>query len=271
MPEHGGFLEQAQIQRLFTQLDLLRSQWDQTDQQRRADPYAITQRSVDEAQTAGHRVYTAAGSLTAAALDNLDALRALLRPGGGIGPWAPYNLIRGAFLPAVWAIWMLEPLDSKERRIRGLRFAIVDEKEWEAFRFAFPNNAEQATHFAARHAEVTKTYHEEADHLGLKWSVARTPINLVQELPKLKTLHTTSDDSMATVVGLWRGMSGIAHGYGYAVQAFSDVRIDSKTEKGATVTTFVNDSRLADILHVTGWAVISAMTLYRTRNLDPIQ
>lgn len=272
MPEHGGLPSKDRVQRLFSQVDIVRGRWRESDDQYRSEPYAITQRAIDEAQTAGYRLYTSAGSLIAAALDNLDALRVLLQQdGGGVGPWAPYNLVRGAFLPAVWAIWMLEPADSRERRIRGLRFAVVDEREWESFRSAFTSTANQAAHWTSRHIEVSKTYRDEADDLGLQWSIARTPINLVQELPKLHTLRSVSGDSIAAVVGLWRGMSGIAHGYGYAVQALSDVQIKQKTSAGAAVTAFLNDERFSGTALLAGAVVVSAMSLYQVRSCEIVQ
>lgn len=83
---------------------------------------------IDERQTAGRRVYMGAQRCLSSAWDNHDALLALLRHHGAT-QFAPWNLLRPTFEASFYALWLLDPDDSLERRRRGLRFEWLDELE----------------------------------------------------------------------------------------------------------------------------------------------
>ncbi|WP_121258589.1 hypothetical protein [Nocardioides ferulae] len=88
----------------------------------------LTARRFDEAQPAGHRAYFAAERYLGVAMDNHWALLALLKH-HGVTPSAPWSLLRPSFECSFLAGWVLDPSEGRQRRIRGLRLEILDERE----------------------------------------------------------------------------------------------------------------------------------------------
>jgi hypothetical protein len=106
-----------QVAELVARLEAL---WD-----RPRDPTALTARAFDEAQTAGTRTYIEAQRCLGVAIDNHEALLALLQADGAT-VWAPWSLIRPTVESSFLALWLLDPVSGLERRRRGLRLEVQD-------------------------------------------------------------------------------------------------------------------------------------------------
>lgn len=98
------------------------------DELQARDPDILHARMIDEGQTAGRRAYMGAQRCLSVAWDNHDALISLLRHHGAT-QFAPWNLLRPTFEASFYALWLLDPEDSIERRRRGLMFEWLDELE----------------------------------------------------------------------------------------------------------------------------------------------
>ena len=187
------------------------------------DPHSLSARRFDEAKPAGRRVYIGATGLIGCAIDNLAAFRNLLTS-GGVSIWAPLNLIRGVFEPALWCIWILEPPASVERRRRALRREVADKREWSKFaRDTVADDASELEEVAAEMARVTPIYQAEAVDLHIPWETVTQKPDMVAELHRLESLKAM-DFSLSSTLMMWRGLSGVTHGFMYAAQFASEPR-----------------------------------------------
>jgi hypothetical protein len=234
---------------------------------------ALSARRFDESQPGGERTYIQAASLIRVALDNLDALDHLVRTRGAT-IWAPWNLLRAVFEPSAWANWLLDPEDGLERRRRGIRRAVLDQREWRNFAAEFTTRDPQRfAEMTERDTAITSIYRDEAAACGMPWDAAGRKLNLVDELPRLGSVRKTfdvSDHDPRVVVGLWRSLSGMAHGFPYAAQSNSQTLASIDIPGGQRVTYSINDTSFqVHALAATG-LLVDAVALYirRTERRD---
>ncbi len=201
------------------------------DELQARDPDILHARMIDEGQTAGRRAYMGAQRCLSVAWDNHDALISLLRHHGAT-QFAPWNLLRPTFEASFYALWLLDPEDSIERRRRGLMFEWLDELEHRTYyadlaaveRFVGPDDLEELAAARLRQDDVRRDhdriYRSEAEDLGLAWPLPRR-INVLSELGKLA--HCNVIDGTAVVLqSTWRTLSGMQHGRGSAMLRGSD-------------------------------------------------
>jgi hypothetical protein len=242
---------------------------DGTDERYAKDKSYLCARRFDEAQPGGERTYIQAASLIRVALDNLDALDHLLTSKGAT-LWAPWNLLRGVFEPAAWANWLLDPDDGAERRRRGIRRAVIDQKEWRNFvsEFVLRSSAGYQER-VDRDTKISAVYRAEAQACGLTWSRAGQKINLVDELPRLRSVIGTFDDDSqgrpSMVVGLWRSLSGMAHGYPYAAHNNSEILASIDIPGGQRVTYSIKDTSFEVHAMASTSLLVAAIGLYLRR------
>lgn len=231
----------------------------------------ITDRKTDLAQTSGHRVYTEAWRKIQCAMDNHFALLSLLEY-HGVTLWAPWNMLRPSFEAAFYAVWVLEPELSLDRRRRALRLEVIDEMERLKFYEELTHvrgagGRESADRLAERRAQVTPTYQAEAVLLDLTWQQTKASVNIRDELGRLHIV--TNDIGMDTTSfyrATWRSLSGYQHGHGYAAMLGSDITLMAKTPGGRVVRMEVNDENFQSSAQATAYLMISALNLWMRRN-----
>lgn len=130
---------------------------------------AITARRIDEAQPAGNRVYIETDRLLSVAMDNHQSLMALLEKHGA-SLWAPWSLRRTSFECGLLATWIMDPNDSRERRLRGPQCELRDVLEQHKHLRSFENVPELRgavlETIKTRREKTEPTYRAEALALG---------------------------------------------------------------------------------------------------------
>lgn len=200
----------------------------------------LTARKIDEGQVAGHRPYIAARAHLDGGMEHVHALQDLFEHVGA-SPRAPWTLLRSVFEAGFWATWILEPHDGELRRQRGLRVEARGLAERDNYyRALLINEPEALAVLEPEHAEQTRKLRDEASRLGLSWSKAKDRINVVFELERLETLRT-DPELRGPILGIWRSLSGMQHGYAYALMANSDMTDETPILGGARGTVSIND------------------------------
>ncbi|GAA2114871.1 hypothetical protein [Nocardioides bigeumensis] len=227
----------------------------------------LTARRFDEAQTAGHRTYFAATRYLGVAMDNHRALVGLMKHVGA-GYVAPWSLLRPLFEAAFFACWILDPETGLDRRRRGLRCEVNDERErknhLEAFKGVPQVSRAITDELAERDRTVGRTYRAEAKELGLPWSRAGERVNVVRELSTLRFVRTSNDPVMlAMLVSTWRMLSGIEHGLGYAL-----LRASKATTEAVVPGGFVTRLTIDDTAFVTAWKSTAYLLLVAFERLE---
>lgn len=210
----------------------------------RTEPTLLSPRRLDESQVAGLRTYMTAAGLLVAAQDNQAVLEQVVHQ-IGITSHAPWNLIRPAFETAFHALWILDPLEGLARRRRGLRIELADHRErrnWvQAMQATGLTTPEMDKKLAARNDDVLATYSKEAEHFGSKVRDLNRLPNLVEEIPRLRTLAGLDAGVRYSLVATWRQLSGLQHGHTYALMGVSDRSHLVKIPGGVQMTLTAND------------------------------
>jgi hypothetical protein len=183
----------------------------------------LTARKFDLAQPAGHRVYIGAYSQLQSGWEHVEALRQLLQAQGSM-PRAPWTLTRSIFESGFWATWILDPVDGLDRRRRALRMEVADHKQSKAFHRCFVMTSEERARMLEGEAKAEQSYRSDAAAVGLEWSLAGSRPNLIDELHRLNELRSMGRESEDVVEGVWRALSGMQHGFAYALLAGSDAK-----------------------------------------------
>ena len=156
-------------------------------------------------------------------VEHIEALIGLLTKHGAT-PRAPWTLMRPVFEAGFWATWLLEPAEGLERRKRGLRIEVRSMLARTAYyEDMLRTQPRQRDNLAADHLKDERVYRAEADALGLTWSQAKdkTRSNVVDELSKLLVVRNMDPDVRGPIVAAWRVLSGLQHGYAYALVSSS--------------------------------------------------
>lgn len=230
---------------------------------------ASTPRLVDARQAAGQRPYICAMQAIGVALDHQRALRSLVEI--GISVHAPWTLLRPVYEAPVWALWMLEPVDSSTRRLRGLRREVLDHEESRKFENAFEVPPEYRKQRRALYEASAASYEQDCDALGVTWEqVKRQPLNMIDEIKKLDAIKRQFDGNVGLAEGLWRALSGHVHGYSYAVQLSSVVERASDVPGGSSRTVTLNEGMFTNIALIATGLLNAAMLLYYERSTQAI-
>ncbi|MBF4765564.1 hypothetical protein ISU07_20740 [Nocardioides islandensis] len=240
------------------------------------DARILHDRMIDEAQTSGRRTYFGAQRCLDIAWDNHDALRSLLHHHGAT-QFAPWNLLRPTFEAAFYAIWLLDPDESLERRRRGLLLEWLDELEHRTYyadlksieRFVDPEDHARLEADRAQHRAVIedhdRTYSREAEELGMNWPLPRK-VNVLDELGKLRHCDLR-DGSDLILRSTWRTLSGMQHGRGSTMLRGSDRLDESPIEGGVHALLAVNDEAFVGAATITNGLHQQAVMLFRDRSV----
>ena len=235
-------------------------------------PTSLTARAFDLAQPAGHRGYFTALRYLGVAMDNHRALLALLEHHGATNS-APWSLLRPMFESGFYACWVLDPVDGRERRIRGLRCEVNDERERKNYLGCLAEIPVEGTKvhdiIAHREATVGKVYRDEATALGVRWDKVNQKINLIDELPRLRFLQPQDDLLRATMKAQWRVLSGLEHGLAYAMLQTSDSSSEAKVAGGTTIRLTIRDDAFITASKACIWLLLEAIDRYERLHNQP--
>lgn len=244
------------------------------------DPRILHARMIDEMQTAGRRTYMGAQRCLSVAWDNHDALRSLLQHHGAT-QFAPWNLLRPTFEASFYALWLLDPEDSLERRRRGLMFEWLDELEHRTYysdlaaveRFVSPQDSEEFAADRLRREEVRedhdRIYRGEAKNLGLSWPLP-SRINVLSELGRLRYCDLMEGTDLI-LQSTWRTLSGMQHGRGSTMLRGSDRANEVRIEGGVHALLSINDEAFVGAATVTNGLHQQAVLLFRERSVPARQ
>jgi hypothetical protein len=263
----AGSLELGRVPEIWAAID---EAWQVAQKHRDESPsLLITARKLDMAQPAGHRVYIEAWRRIQYAMENQQALQALLRFAGAT-PWAPWNLLRPTFEAAFYALWVLEPDQGLTRRQRALRLELNDQRErwnfWgELGKLPGPDGRKVRDDTSKQKTDVDKVYRKEALSLGVVFSKAGAKVDVTEEVGKLRAANL-SPETKVLYKATWRSLSGYQHGYGYAVMTGSDVRIAAPMAGGHLAKVEINDEMFQTSAQATAWLLLSALQLWVRRS-----
>lgn len=260
-----GQLHLGNLPTLWAGLDLLEHRM-QAEGDRHLAGMDFTDRRFDEASKTGRRAYIQAHGLISVARDNQKALEEMLR--GGVRPYAPWNLIRPAFEAGFYAVWMLEPDESRERLRRALRLA-WDQERTHGVRLALKTEIAglgghpQVLAAEQRDREIKKAYLVEAHAIGLSQKQVTQNPNLTQEI--LRLASATSTESKFHLL-TWRELSGIQHADMGAALGVSDAKYRLQIPGGYSAVVSINDESFVRACYSSVSMQLTAMTLYIQRS-----
>ncbi len=212
-------------------------------------------------------MYIGASAHLGNAMEHLHTLQTLLEH-HGVTPRAPWTLMRAVFESAFWTAWLLEPEDGRTRRQRALRLEVLDLKERGKYYAAFRLPRKDRERVAERECARKAIYQKEAADIGLSWSVAGQRPSVVDELSRLSAVKSLGRTG-GSVVGVWRSLSGIQHGYPYAVLATSDMTATVPIPGGSARTVTINDDAFQIVGMWTNYLLEAAFGLMIRRSTQP--
>jgi hypothetical protein len=222
----------------------------------------LTARRFDEAQPAGHRPYMVASGYIAAAVEHVEVLREMVL-NQHLTPRAPWTLLRSVFEAGFWSTWVLEPDDGLERRRRGLRVEVRGMAERTAFYDSLlMYDPQKRAEVATGHAEHERSYRAEAEQLDLPWKHAKNRIVLFDELKKLREVSEMEPGVRAATYAMWRSLSGLQHGYPYAVMLHSQIHNMKAITGGERATITINESHFLAAATAAHSLLVSGMNRY---------
>ena len=236
------------------------------------DSTSLAARQVDRVQPAGHRPYIAAHRLLMLAHENHMAFLGLVQA-IGFGPNAPFNLLRPVLEYSLWAIWLLDPRSSHDRRRRGLHYEVLDHMAELAFLEELgklSDGREFRDQAADRRARAGASYRRDAEALGVAYGDLRRRINLTEEIPKLDCLVSKHGlDFARIVVAEWRRLSGYQHAKVWASMVGSDRTLVASIEGGGVAHFVASDDGISLAVGTSGLALLEALRLYEHRHNSP--
>lgn len=233
---------------------------------------SLAARQVDRAQTAGHRPYISAYRLLTTARENHQAFLGHVEA-MGFGPNAPFNLLRPVLESSLWAIWLLDPSQSHDRRRRGLHFEVLDHKAEIAYLEELGRTSDgRAFRDAAakRGATAGSSYRKDADALRLDYTTLTRGINLTDEIPKLQWIVSHYGSDFARLITAeWRRLSGYQHTKAWASVLGSDRTFVAKIEGGEVAHLVASDDGISLAVSTSGLVFLEALRLYIHRCTKP--
>lgn len=249
----------------WEQMDLLAKRM-QTVSKQPPHSAVLTDRRFDESQPAGHRGWINAHAYIQGGMEHLDALRFMLSNFGAT-PRVPWTILRSVFESGFWAAWLLDPDDGLERRRRGLRLEVrgsIERKN--VYDAHLKHDPHERDRVASGHLLDETTYRREATQLGMTWEATKRKITTVDELPKLSAVAALGSDS-DPMIGIWRSLSGLQHGYAYAL-VMNSTRVGEQRTilGGAEQTLTISDHAFQAQGVAANHLMVSAMNLYIRRS-----
>ena len=178
------------------------------------------------------------------AVDHLGCLQALLDDAKVIHMYAPFTLVRAALENACGAVWLLEPVQRKERLARQFRLAITDVRHDEQTRELM---GQPGTKTAQERISEIRDLATRAglDGAALKGNVTYTEI--------VETVDRNGPPDNVVLV-TWKVCSGFAHGDWWTTRSASRrTQIPGATEAG--IGTFKIEADLSLLMRMTTLAV----------------
>lgn len=240
------------------------SRWDAWD--------SVSARRTDDGQPAGHRPYIAAHRLLTVGHENYKAFHDLVH-NCGFGPNAPFNLLRPVLENSLWALWLLDPATSQERRLRGLNFEIQDHKAAMAYYdelCRLPGGGKHRAAVAEQNARVSASYRSDAKALGVEYRTASQKANLTDLVPKIEWIRRLHDsDYPRLLVAEWRRLSGYQHSKAWSSMLGSDRTVVTQVTGGQRAIHVASDDGISMALTFTSSALLDAFELYIERCTNP--
>jgi hypothetical protein len=234
-------------------------------------PTDLTARAFDQAQPAGNRVYIEVDRFLTVALDNHQALLALLEARGAT-LWAPWSLLRPIFETSFLAAWILDPIEGRTRRIRGLRCEVEDARQQRSHKESFRGFPEVQRLLAeeARRSEseggAMWTYRREANALQISWTEARRKVGLTDEIRARSLAILRSQPELQPFMeSTWRTLSGFEHGLGWALLRNTDRTVEAEIPGGAVMKLTMNDAAFVTAAKSCYLLMLTALNLYERR------
>ena len=232
-------------------------------------PNIVCARMIDEARPGGHRLYPTAERYLTAAHDCHRALPALLEVHGATQS-AMWSLLRSQFEAAFYALWLLEPEDSAERVLRGVRCEWLDDTHSRRYYAEMLRDAELpvSDQERQRHADEQEkrsqrndqVYAEEARHLGAKWT-RPADVDVVRELGELASSRTIPGGRVL-LRHVWRSLAGLQHGDAGALLRVSDRRAEGTSKGGQLLRLSPSDAAFQTIASTTTSLTMTALNQY---------
>lgn len=262
-----GTLKLGNLPNVWQALDLLEDDVDRANDRSTAQ-MDFTSRKFDEANRTGQRAYIQALHFIKSARDNQKALEALLRIRAS--PHAPWNLIRPAFESSFYAVWILEPEDSRVRKRRALRIAWSEQRQHRNRHKLMVELAHAAGHPSVLKAEeqdrlIKRRYEEEAHAVGMGTKELGQEPNMTDEIPKLTSL-VAGEPKFHLLK--WRELSGIQHSDMGAMLKLSDKTYKLRIPGGYTATLALNDDDFVATCYSAAVMQMTAMRLYIRRSTE---
>ena len=185
----------------------------------------------------------------------------------------PFNLLRPVLENSLWAIWLLDPRRSHDRRRRGLHYEVLDHKAELAFLEELgklSDGREYREQAAERRATAGASYRRDAEALGVEYAELGRKVNLTDEVPKLDWLvsrHGT--DYARIVVAEWRRLSGYQHAKVWASMFGSDRTFVARIDGGGVAHFVASDDGISLAVGTSGLVLLEAMRLYERRHNGP--
>ena len=217
-----GSLELGDLPRRWRKLEYLQRRANAVSE---SSPPQITRSQVDESRVGGHRLYAGVERALGAAEDCNLALQSLLQHHGATQT-AMWALLRTQLEAAFWALWPIDPEDSSQRVLRGIRVEWRDDRQSMTYfrefaedrSFPFVDSDRRKAREQAADTNAS-TYRAEAAANGESW---RAPPNIIitDELTRLSQIQEPGWGSMLR--GTWRSLAGLQHVSAGALLRVSD-------------------------------------------------
>lgn len=200
-----GTVELGNLPAIWEVLDALEGQMDTANAQY-PRTNLLCDRRFDEAKHVGERTYILAHSSIMAARDSHQAFLKALQY-DGVRAQASWGMIRPSFESAFYAVWMLQPENSRTRLQRGLRVVWeqhrthhlrLDIMKQLAAEHDIPANHPDLLQLAQTKREHEVMYDAEAASIGLSHQQMTANVNLTNELDKL-----SYGDEVPGWIGKW--------------------------------------------------------------------
>lgn len=125
---------------------------------------------------------------------------------------------------------------------------MLDHRERYNFRLAYALSWVDRGKLEETDTTVSAILRAEAHACGIAWDRARRPVNLIDEIRRLRAVTDAlhSDDGevypASIAVGVWRSLSGMTHGYASGAQINAEVLASVPIPGGRRVTYTIRDA-----------------------------
>ena len=264
-----GQLQLGNLPNVWHSLDTLENETDRSDTHSTTD-MGFTDRKFDEVSRTGQRMYIQARHFIQTARDNQKALEEMLASIGA-RPYAPWNLVRPAFESSLYAIWMLEPDNQRERLRRSLRIAWEEQRQHTArlkliVKISGAAGHDDVLRAEARDREIKRRYEDEATVLNMSRKDLTAKVILTDEIPRLRSLTAMEGVHPDFHLLKWRELSGVQHGEMGAMNLLSDTNYGLKIPGGFTAVISLNDNSFVATCYSAAAMQMTAMSLYVQRS-----